>query len=85
MDGERVQDKKRQIRQEANASQEACIKRQRYSIPKDIPLFALHDGAGWFFTLCLIQNKLPIALFVLCEPDLLLFRVPFCNFLVNSA
>ena len=35
--------KKRQIRQEANASQEACIKRQWYSIRKDIPLFALHD------------------------------------------
>lgn len=29
---------------------------------------------GWFSTSCLIQNKLPIALFVLCEPDLVLFR-----------
>lgn len=47
LDGERVQDKKRQIRQEANVSQEACIKGQWYSIPRHSP-FAFMMGAGWF-------------------------------------
>ena len=52
---------------------------------KTFPSLPFMTGAGWFSTSCLIKNKLPIALFVLCEPHLVLFRVPFCNLLVKSA